>query len=292
MSLRKRTILFSAYCLVLVAASPHVWVEYLRFARENDSASHIVLIPLITITLIVQNRRAIFSGVASSWIPGSLTVLIGAVIWAGAATLRLSASSQIDSLTATVAASVILSIGGFLLFFGRQAFRSAMFPLLFLAFMVPIPRSLLDVAVDVLKNGSTEVVAVLFNLTGIPHYREGHVFSLPTVAIEIADECSGIRSSIALLITGLLAGNTFLKHSWSRVALVIAVLPLAILKNGIRIVSLSLLATYVDPSFLTGQLHNEGGILFFLLSLGLLIPVVRMLRLSETRLAQLSSVRA
>jgi hypothetical protein len=45
-----------------------------------------------------------------------------------------------------------------------------------------------------------------------------------------------------------------------------------ILKNGIRIATLTLLAMYVDPSFLTGRVHREGGVVFFRMSLLLLLP--------------------
>jgi exosortase/archaeosortase family protein len=60
--------------------------------------------------------------------------------------------------------------------------------------------------------------------------------------------------------------------------LLAAVLPVAVLKNGIRIVSLTLLAMYVDPGFLTGQLHHEGGIAFFGLALLMLLPLLAVLR--------------
>ena len=51
--------------------------------------------------------------------------------------------------------------------------------------------------------------------------------------------------------------------------------------NGIRIVTLSTLAIYADPSFLTGKLHNEGGFVFFLLALAILAPVLWLLQRSE-----------
>jgi len=101
------------------------------------------------------------------------------------------------------------------------------------------------------------------------------------VVIEIADECSGIRSSIALVLTGLLAGHTFLREHWTKALLLIAVLPVTLLKNGIRIVTLTLLALHVDSGFLTGQLHHEGGIVFFVISLAMVAPLVPILRRAE-----------
>jgi len=165
--------------------------------------------------------------------------------------------------------------------FGRRAAREALFPLLFLGFTIPFPAVLLDWAVRVLKRGSTEMVEALFTLTGTTFHREGFVFTLPSVSIEVADECSGIRSTIALLLTTLLAGHAFLSTGWKKAVLVVAILPLTILKNGIRIVGLTLLAVHVNPSFLTGQLHHEGGIVFFVMALVMLEPLFYLLRKSE-----------
>ena len=90
-----------------------------------------------------------------------------------------------------------------------------------------------------------------------------------------------ILRAIALLITTLLAGHLFLRSGWGKAALMLAALPLLVVKNGIRIVTLSLLSIYVDPSFLTGRLHQEGGIVFFLLALVILSPVLLWLQKSE-----------
>jgi exosortase len=165
--------------------------------------------------------------------------------------------------------------------YGVDAFRAARFPLLFLGFMIPIPGIVLDGATYFLKGGSTEAVAGLFSLTRTPYYREGFTFSLADFVIVVADECSGIRSSIALLLTTLMAGHMFLGRAWTKTVLALAILPVVILKNGIRIASLSLLAMHVDPGFLTGQLHHEGGVVFFLLALAILGPVLFMLRRAE-----------
>ena len=78
-------------------------------------------------------------------------------------------------------------------------------------------------------------------------------FALPALAIEVAEECSGIRSSLALLITGLLAGHMLLRTPWTRTALMAAIVPIAIMKNAVRIVVLTLRSTYVDRGFITSS---------------------------------------
>jgi exosortase len=112
--------------------------------------------------------------------------------------------------------------------------------------------------------------------------REGFVFHLPRFNIEVAEECSGIRSSMALLILALLVAHFRLRSFWKKALFMACGLFLMILKNGIRIVSLTVLAMHVDPSFLYGKLHHQGGVVFFLLSLLLLAPLLWLLQRGES----------
>jgi exosortase/archaeosortase family protein len=94
--------------------------------------------------------------------------------------------------------------------------------------------------------------------------RDQLTFHLPSISIHIAKECSGIRSSTALVITGLLAGQLFLRTFTGKSILVLFVIPLTLLKNGIRITTLSILADKVDTAWIThSDLHHNGGIVFF-----------------------------
>jgi exosortase len=272
MSLRNKTIAFGIFCVGLLATSAPALRGLYELALKDESVSHTVLVPVVTLALIYQNRRFVFSSVRTEWVAGGAVFMAGALL-----------SLWSTTVTTSIAGFTISLLGGFLLCYGREAFRQALFPLLFLGFMVPIPQVMLHAAVQVLKSGSTEMVAGLFTLTGTPYHRDGFIFSLPAVTIEVADECSGIRSSIALLITGTLASYTFLSRAWSRAILLLVIVPIAIFKNAVRIVTLTLLATHVDPSFLTGGLHSDGGIVFFLLSLALLAPILGLLRRSEGR---------
>src|SRR5262249_55035585 len=112
---------------------------------------------------------------------------------------------------------------------------------------------------------------------------DGFFFTLPGLAIEVAEECSGIRSSLALLITGILAGNMLLRAPWTRTALLVAIVPIAIVKNAVRIVVLSLLSIYVDMGFIPGRLHQFGGIPLFFGTLLVVGGVVWLLQRLEAR---------
>ena len=148
--------------------------------------------------------------------------------------------------------------------------------------MIPIPTVVFDKIVFALQKGSSEMTYVLFKLFGVPVFRQGFKFSLPGVEIEIAKECSGIRSSLALFITGILAAHVFLRSGWRMIVLSLAMIPLAIFKNAVRIVTLSWLGVYVDRSFLYGRLHQQGGILFALIALAIFVPLLFVLQKSES----------
>ena len=131
----------------------------------------------------------------------------------------------------------------------------------------------------VLQVGSTEFTNLLFMATGVPFLREGFVFHLPGMSVEVAKQCSGIRSSLALLITAILAGHMFLNTWWKKVILAVLIIPITMFKNGIRILILTLMGTYWDPRWLTeSSLHRDGGIVFFILALVLMAPILYWLR--------------
>jgi exosortase len=186
-----------------------------------------------------------------------------------------------ESLSAATLAFTLVLAGGFVCCYGLAAARAAAFPLFLLAFMVPVPDGALAWIIHVLQQGSTEVAYLLFRAADVPVLRQGFVLSVPGVSIEVASECSGIRSSIALLITCLLAAHLYLRTPWKIALFVLLVLPVSVIKNGIRIATLTLLSIYVDPGFLQGNLHREGGFVFFLLALLILYPVLVVLEKSE-----------
>src|SRR4029077_11331433 len=68
---------------------------------------------------------------------------------------------------------------------------------------------------------------------------------------------------------------------WKMILFVLLVVPLSIVKNGIRIATLTLLSLYVNPAFLAGSLHRDGGFVFFFLALAMMFPVLRLLEKTE-----------
>jgi exosortase len=252
------------------------------FSFDHESSSHILLIPIVSVYLLWTERTRVFQIVRPSPVAGGALLVAAIAVYVFTAS-RSSLQDPDQFLPGAMLAIVLLWLGGFLLCYGAAAFRSASFSLLFLLLMVPLPPAILDRCIYWLQQGSTDIAYALFKAFGVPVLREGFVITLPGVKIEVARECSGIRSSVALFITCLLAAHLFLRTPSRQFVFVLSTFPVALIKNGIRIATLTLLSIYVDPGFLTGRLHHEGGFVFFLIALGILAPLLFFLQKSERK---------
>ncbi len=253
-----------------------------RLSLSQDDASYLVLIPIISAVILYLERHEIFRQVSTDVkLGGAFLFLTGlaAVAWL----LPRNVPSLGLQLSGWILALVLLWVSGFAFLFGNAALKAAYFPFLFLLLMVPIPNFLLDRLIFLLEEGSAWITGALFDLVGVPALREGLVFHLAKVSIEVAKECSGIRSSMALLILALLVAHFQLRSFWNKVLFVACGLFMMILKNGVRIATLTLLAVYVNPDFLFGRLHHQGGVFFFVLALLLLLPLLFLLQRSEAK---------
>ena len=279
MTLLQRHLMFGLWSVSLFLLTAPVIRELIEFSLSDRMvASQIVVVPFVSAGLIFLRRREVFRVVENGMLAGATTIGLGLAV------LSLpvfGGGGNPDRLSLLTGGLLVAWVGGFLFFYGAPAFRRAVFPLLFLAFSVPIPSAVLDGTIAFLQRASADTAYGLLKLTGTPVYREGFVFALPGLLIEVAPECSGIRSGIAMLMTSLLGGYLMLSSWWKRAALVLAALPLLILKNAIRIDTLSLLSIHVDPGFIEGRLHQEGGVVFFALGLLMLYPVLLVLMKSE-----------
>jgi len=251
-------------------------IALVRYSFANDSASHIPLIPFIVAALLFLDRCKLprhcqFD--CSAALPFAVTSSV--LVVSSIAVRPTSAQPQLFFLTL---GWILFLIAGFVGIFGRAATKSVWFSLAFLAFAVPLPPGLLDRVIYLLQSGSAAVAGWIFDASGTPNWRDGFTFHLPAWNIEVARECSGIRSSIALIILAVLVAHFSFSKFWKKFVFVAAGLLMMIVKNGVRIATLSLLAKYVDPQFLFGRLHHEGGVVFFLVGLALLAPVYWWLR--------------
>jgi exosortase C (VPDSG-CTERM-specific) len=275
----KRFMGWCIYLVILCGAFALPLREFVAYAAHSYFHSYVLLIPFVTAYLIYIRWKHLSRELSTAW--GSALLL--AVAGAGAllANYHFTELGQNDHMTLIALSFVCFVIAGTFLFLGSKWARSAMFPLFFLAFMIPLPEAAVDSLENASKQASAEVANWLFLISGTPALRTGTVFQLPGISIMVAKECSGIRSSLVLVITSLLAANMFLRTTWRRALLVGAVIPLGLLRNGFRILVISLLCVHIGPEMINSPIHRRGGPIFFVASLIPLFVVLWWLRRGE-----------
>jgi exosortase len=271
---------------VLSAISLLIWwsplAASLALALGDNQYTHILLILPVSVTLIYLEWKSSESSAGSHSNLG-LVLLVAAVAATVVARLHIFPLRRDEQLSVNMLALVAWWIGAFLVSFGTRAFQRALFPLCFLLWMVPIPEFLLNPIVRLLQEGSVASARLLFALVGVPAAQDGTQISIPGLTVEVARECSSIRSSLMLVVTTMVLAQMSLRSAW-RKALVIAVaIPLSVAKNGLRIFILAMLTTRVDRSFITGRLHHQGGIIYFLIALAAIVLLIWAARRGEDK---------
>lgn len=272
-----RKFAFAALAIALLFAKP--LFDLAQFAFNSTLFSHVILIPFIAAYLASLRWKTTLAQSTPSLRPAIIPAALGlfllmASMFAHTSEVRLCFSTT---------AFVLFIIAAALCFLGWPAVRQLAFPFALLFFMVPLPPLIMDAFEIFFQHASALAAAMMMKISGLPAIRDGLFFFLPGFAIEVAQECSGIRSTLVLFITSLVAGYLLLRRPRDRAILAVAIVPLAILRNGFRIFSLAWLSVEVNPDIIDSALHHRGGPIFFALSLIPLFLLLLLLRKLEKK---------
>jgi len=225
-------------------------------------------------------------------------VTIGSVLLAAAVAIREVAgwgllSLSVDTaLSLNILAFVLWWIAAFIFCFGTSAFRCSLFPLCFLFWLIPLPEFVLDTVIRLLQEGSAKAAYLLFVAARVPVEQCGLLLHIPDLILAVAPECSSIRSSSMLVVTTMVLAQLLLRSPWRKAFVIAVAIPLSIAKNGLRIFTIGMLGTRVDPSYLTGRLHRQGGIIFFLVAVAATFLLLWIVRRGERRTGSTSNLTA
>lgn len=253
---------------VAVLGTLSLWIYWRTLAHlalqwgRDPNFSHGFLVPLFSAYVIWQKRNQIAKVVAKpSWsglvflFCGILLLLVGEM----GAELFLARTSLL-----------LLLAGIIILYFGWTFFRSVLFPWAFLLLMIPIPAILFNKITFPLQLLASRLAAVVLPVFGVPVLREGNIINLASIALEVAEACSGIRSLMSLLTLAIMYGYLMDKRSRVRWVLAISAVPIAVAANSIRVIGTGLLVQYWDPEKAEGYFHESWGWLTFVTSLFML----------------------
>lgn len=276
-----RAFRIAAVLLTITFATPLLGL--FRLALEMGIQSHILLIPFVFLYLFKTAPKAARTEPfrSSIWasLCAALTGFAGLLAWWYFG--RHGQLTPNDTLSLSTFSFLALFFAIALVTIGWPALRPYLFAITFLVFMIPLPLVAIDFLSLMLQRASAEAADLLLSLTGMPVLRDGFVFQFPGLLIRVAEECSGVRSTLVLFITSLLASHLFLRTGWKKALLTLAILPLGILRNAFRITVISWLTVNVDGTIIHGPLHHKGGPIFFILSLLPLLALLWILRRSD-----------
>jgi exosortase C (VPDSG-CTERM-specific) len=261
--------------------------DMVRFASHSELYSHTFLIPAISFYLVWIKRRSLLPSKSS--IVGAAISYVFAAMIVGCYFASPTApwwQIKVNYLSAMMLAMVGVCIGNLFLLLGKEFVRAALFPTLFLVLIAPFPQVVLDGLETFFQHSSAWTAALMFDITCTTVLHSGLFFQLPGITLEVAQECSGIHSSLVLIITALIAGYFFLPSYRYRLLMVFFVVPLGIVRNAFRIFVIGQLCAHVSPDMIHSYIHHHGGPIFFALSLVPFFILLHCLRKLESRKIQ------
>jgi exosortase len=151
---------------------------------------------------------------------------------------------------------------------GLRALRASWFPLLYLAFVIPVPGTLLSDVTSPLKEFVSWLATGVLAQVGIPVVREGVTIYVAQYQLLVEDACSGMNSIVGLVAVGLLYIYLMRGASWAYALVLVAlVIPIAVLTNVLRIMTLILLTYFAGNDVAQGFLHFTAGMALFAVAL-------------------------
>jgi exosortase len=246
-------------CALLIAIYNSVVAKLVYDWYTEPDFSHGFLVPLFSAYLIWTKRDTLrATPVRQTW-SGIWLVLLGIlVLFLGVygAELFLARISLL-----MVLAGVIWTMAG------RQMLRELRFPILALLLAIPLPAVIYNQITFPLQIFASKVASAALPMFGVPVLRDGNIIQLPSMQLEVAEACSGIRSLMSLLTAAIFYGYFLEPSPKRRWILALSAIPIAVIANGARIVGTGLAVQYWDPVKAMGFFHEFSGWLIFVVSL-------------------------
>ena len=258
-------------CVLLVLLYHGVAVKLVTDWYELPDFSHGFLIPFFAAFLLWDKRDKLQSTpIEPSW----------AGVWlVGLGLFELLLGIFGADLFLQRTSFVVLAAGLVWTLLGQAMLHHVKFVLFVLLLAIPLPTILFNQITFPLQIVASKLASMLLPLAGVPVLREGNVIQLPTMQLEVAEACSGIRSLMSLFTVAVIYGYLLERSMWRRAAVALSSIPISVAANGARIFGTGLCVQYWDPDKAMGFFHEFSGWLMFLVSLGCLYLVHLVMRL-------------
>lgn len=245
-----------ALAVALVVAVALLWPGLASMVEVWDRSgtyTHGFLILPISVYLVWRNRIA--------WLPVAPRPLWWMLPVLAVLGLGWFASAVTDLVGGEHATAVLMLMGVVAFFAGRDVARLWLFPLAYLIFAIPFGEALLPP----LMSFTADFTVIALQLVGVPVYREGLYFSVPSGNWSVVEACSGLRYLIASLALGTLYAYLSYRSVKRRAIFVVVSGIIPILANGFRAFMIVMIGHLSNMKLATGIDHYIYGWVFFAL---------------------------
>lgn len=236
------------------ASMAHVW-------ETSDTYAHGWLIAPISLYFLYQQRAALAATPQALCWWAVLPIVAAGAGWALAALADIQVVQQL--------AVVTIAIGVVLFLMGWRWARAALFPLGFLYLAVPLGDGLVPHMIDF----TADFVVGALRLSGIPVYRDGTFFVIPSGSWSVVSGCSGMRYLMATVTVGVLFAQLNYRSVWRKLIFVVVAIVFAFVANWLRAYGIVMIAHLSNMKLALGVDHYIYGWVFF----GIIIFVLMMI---------------
>jgi exosortase A len=225
---------------------------------SSDTYAHGYVIVPITLVLVWLKRRELAGLVPRPDYLGFVVLAVAGFAWLLAEVAQVQVLQQY-AMTAMIPGAVLALAG-------RRVAWAAAFPLAFLLFAVPFGEAFLPR----LMGWTADFAVAGLRLSGIPVYREGTFFTIPSGQWSVIEACSGLRYLIASITVGTLYAYLSYRRRWKRALFVALSIAVPIVANGMRAYIIVMIGHLSSMKLAVGVDHFIYGWLFFGIVIGLL----------------------
>ena len=191
---RRNLIVWAALALAILVLYRETGLAMATIWYRSGTFAHAFLVPPISIWLAWRQRHVLAAIVPKPALWVLLPMAMTALAWLAGQVVAVNSVTQL-----ALVGLLVLSVP---LVWGLAAARALMFPLAFLFFSAPVGEFLLPV----LMQWTADFTVAALRLTGVPVYREGLRFIIPSGSWSVVEACSGVRYLIASFMVGSLFG--------------------------------------------------------------------------------------
>ncbi|QDG69835.1 exosortase A [Janthinobacterium tructae] len=243
-------ILLLALAAVVLLYHATFWSMLELWSRSQTFAHGFLIVPISCWLAWRQRARLAALAPRPSW-QGLLLLGALGLAWLLADAANVPVVEQYAA-TAMLPACVLAILGW-------PAVRLLAFPLAYLFLAVPFGEVFLDPLIDF----TAAFTVTALQWTGVPVFRDGNNFSLPTGNWSVVEACSGLRYLIAALALGALYAHVHCHSARRRLAVMAAALLVPVLANGVRAYLIVMLGHLSNMRLAVGVDHLIYGWLFF-----------------------------